>query len=111
MAELDVIAHEMGHVILFKRIGFPQSAGEVTDWFQIQDAEFLAFHKSMADLCAILSLLDIKQARERILATEGGISDLLARVGGFQNLAEPGFFHPQRVEQGKVSWTRPTQNN
>jgi len=103
----DVIAHEMGHVILFKRIGFPQSAGEVTDWFQIQDAEFLAFHESMADLCAILSLLDIKQARERILATKGGIN-VLAGVGELQNLAEPGFL-PIRSALNKEKYPGPGQ--
>ena len=103
----DVIAHEMGHVILFKRIGFPQSAGEVTDWFQIQDAEFLAFHELMADLCAILSLLDIKQARERILATKGGIN-VLAGVGELQNLAEPGFL-PIRSALNKEKYPGPGQ--
>ena len=86
----DVIAHEMGHAILFARVGFPASAAGVTDWFAIPEPEFLAFHESMADLMAILALLDLPQAREFVLTRKDG-RDLAAGVGELQNLAAPGF--------------------
>ena len=86
----DVIAHEIGHAILFTRIGFPGRAAGITEWFKIPDAEFLAFHESMADLSAILSLLSVKEARRYVLNRKDGI-DLLAGIGELQNLSEPGF--------------------
>ena len=86
----DVIAHEMGHAILFARVGFPASAAGKTDWFAIPEPEFLAFHELMADLMAILSLLDLPQAREFVLTRRDGL-DLAGGVGELQNLAAPGF--------------------
>jgi hypothetical protein len=86
----DVIAHEMGHAILFKYIGFPQAADGVREWFDINEREFLAFHESMADLCAILSLLDIKEARDFFLTRKSGV-DVVAGIGELQRLDDSGF--------------------
>jgi hypothetical protein len=98
----DVIAHEMGHAILFKRIGFPAAAKGFRSWFAIPDAEFLAFHEAMADLVAILSLLDIKEARKFFLTRRGGI-DLVAGIGELSKLDEPGFL-PIRSARNKVEY-------
>ena len=98
----DVIAHEMGHAILFQRIGFPATAtAEVRKWFDIPDPEFLAFHEAMADLSAILSLLDIKEAREFVLARKDGI-DIAAGVGELQNLDAPGFLPIRSAKNSEV---------
>jgi len=86
----DVIAHEVGHAILFTRVGFPKSAKGQTEWFKIEEPEFLAFHESMADLMAILSLLGVKEARKFVLARRDGV-DLVAGVGELQNLGNTGF--------------------
>ncbi len=100
----DVIAHEMGHAILFQRIGFPAAATGERKWFDIPDPEFLAFHELMADLSAILSLLDIKEAREFVLARKDGIS-VAAGVGELQNLDKPGFL-PIRSALNSVKYLR-----
>jgi hypothetical protein len=87
----DVIAHEVGHAILFRRVGFPAGATkDVRDWFAIPEPEFLAFHESMADLVAILSLLDVEAARQFILTRRNGI-DIAAGVGELQRLDAMGF--------------------
>jgi hypothetical protein len=98
----DVIAHEMGHAILFRSIGFPKAAGNVHKWFDIQEPEFLAFHESMADLSAILALLDIKEARDFVLSRRGGI-DLLGDIAELQELDEPGFL-PIRSAKNTVKY-------
>jgi hypothetical protein len=86
----DVIAHEIGHAILFKKIDFPGAARGVNDWFDFPDPEFLAFHESMADLMAILALLDIKKGREYILMRRGGL-DVIAGVAELQKVNHTGF--------------------
>jgi hypothetical protein len=86
----DVIAHEVGHAILFRKIGFPDAARGKREWFDFPDAEFLAFHESMADLMAILALLDFKEAREYILMRRGG-ADVIAGVGELQRVSHTGF--------------------
>ena len=86
----DVIAHEVGHAILFRKIGFPGAARGKRDWFDFPDPEFLAFHESMADLMAILALLDFKEAREYILIRREGL-DVIAGVGDLQRVNHTGF--------------------
>jgi hypothetical protein len=86
----DVIAHEVGHTILFKVIGFPQSASKIDQWFSIPEPEFLIFHESMADLMAILSLLDQKPFLNYLVRNSEGL-DVLAGIGELQRLSSPGF--------------------
>jgi hypothetical protein len=86
----DVIAHEVGHAILFKVIGFPQSATKIDQWFSIPEPEFLIFHESMADLMAILSLLDLEPFLGYLVRNSEGLS-VLAGIGELQRLSSPGF--------------------
>ena len=98
----DVIAHEMGHAILFRSIGFPKAATNVHKWFDIPEPEFLAFHEFMADLSAILALLDIREARDFFLTRKGGVN-LVAGIGELQNLDQPGFL-PIRSAMNEVEY-------
>jgi hypothetical protein len=98
----DVIAHEMGHAILFRSIDFPKAAAGVRNWFDIPEPEFLAFHESMADLSAILALLDIKEARGFFLTRKDGV-ELAAGFSELQNLDQPGFL-PIRSAMNEVEY-------
>jgi hypothetical protein len=72
----DVIAHEMGHSILFGTMGLPLD-GTSTD-------EFRAFHESSADLVALLSKMHFDTVLDRLLhSTRGNIYTLneLNRIG------------------------------
>lgn len=60
----DVIAHELGHAILFSEMGVPD-LGERT-------FEFLAFHEACADLTALVSLLHFDSVADRLLRSTRG---------------------------------------
>lgn len=55
----DVIAHEMGHTILFSLLGFP-SAGPMP-------LAFRAFHEACADITALIGLLHFDSVLDRLL--------------------------------------------
>lgn len=60
----DVIAHELGHAILFSEMGVPE--------FEQRTAEFLAFHEACADLTALVSLLHFDSVADRLLRSTRG---------------------------------------
>ena len=60
----DVIAHEVGHALLFGTLGVP-----VLDRI---DAGFLAFHEGFGDLVALLSALFFASVRARLLEQTAG---------------------------------------
>src|SRR5205823_9491221 len=55
----DVIAHEIGHSILFSQIGTPAGS--------IDDADFAPFHEANADLISLLSFLHFDSGIDRLL--------------------------------------------
>jgi hypothetical protein len=55
----DVIAHEMGHMILFSLLGFPTSGG--------MPLFFRAFHEACADITALIGLLHFDSVLDRLL--------------------------------------------
>ncbi|WP_243368808.1 hypothetical protein [Microvirga solisilvae] len=55
----DVIAHEMGHTILFSLLGFPTS-GQMP-------LAFRAFHEACADVTALIGLLHFDSVLDRLL--------------------------------------------
>jgi hypothetical protein len=61
---LDVIAHEVGHTVLFAELGTPLP-GRLT-------AQFLAFHECFADLTTIIAALQFDSVADRVLAETGG---------------------------------------
>jgi hypothetical protein len=73
----DVLAHELGHSIIFSRVGFPSSSLTNT-------AEYGGFHESAGDLVAILSALHSHKVVDHLLLnTHGNLFTVneLERVG------------------------------
>jgi len=60
----DAIAHEMGHLVLLGELGIPDTNGD--------QAEFFAYHESVADFLSLVSLLHFDTAIDRLLRRTGG---------------------------------------
>jgi hypothetical protein len=72
----DVLAHEIGHSILFAEIGVPVAA--------YRTAEFLAFHESAADLAALIAVLHFETVVDRMLERTHGnlyLPNVFNRIG------------------------------
>ncbi len=72
----DVLAHEMGHAILYSVVGWPPE-GRLT-------AEYQAFHESASDLIAIVSVLHFDSVVDLLLQRTHGnlyVRNLLNRIG------------------------------
>ena len=72
----DVLAHEMGHSIIFSSVGVPSAANS--------SGEYLGFNESAADLIALLSVLHFDSVVDHLLATTQGnlyTSNELNRLG------------------------------
>jgi hypothetical protein len=65
----DVIAHEVGHCIVYALLGVPKSANA--------NAEYLGFHESAADLTALIASMHFGSVvDELLLATRGNLYTL-----------------------------------
>lgn len=60
----DIIAHEMGHLVLYSEVGLP----DLDAW----ESEFFGFHESGADLVALISVLHFDSVVERLLEMTRG---------------------------------------
>jgi hypothetical protein len=60
----DVIAHEMGHLILFSLLGLPHPAA--------RSAEFRGFHEGMADLVALVAAAHLDAVVDEVLENTHG---------------------------------------
>lgn len=72
----DVLAHEMGHAILYSLLGWPPR-GRLT-------AEYQGFHESASDLIAIVSVLHFDSVVDLLLRRTHGnlyVRNLLNRIG------------------------------
>jgi hypothetical protein len=61
---LDVVAHEVGHAMLFSQLGVP-APGRLS-------AQFLAFHEGIADIGTLLTALQFDSVVEIVLEETGG---------------------------------------
>lgn len=77
----DVIAHEIGHSILFAEIGLP------SDRFR-PGADFVAFHEAAADLCSLLGMLTFDTALDRLLRRGRGNLLAMNELNAFAELAD-----------------------
>ncbi|GBD43467.1 hypothetical protein HRbin40_00940 [bacterium HR40] len=75
----DVIAHELGHLLLFSLLGIPPAA-----W---QDAAFRAIHEAMADVVALLAAAALEPVVEDVLARTCGNLYLANELGRFAELS------------------------
>ncbi|MFQ5932568.1 MAG: hypothetical protein ACE5MM_09180, partial [Nitrospiraceae bacterium] len=72
----DVLAHELGHSILYSEVGLPPQ-GAVS-------AEYVAFHESASDLVAVISALHFDSIVDLLLARTRGnlyVPNILNRIG------------------------------
>jgi hypothetical protein len=72
----DVLAHEVGHTLLFSEMGIP-GAGTLTP-------QYLAFHESMSDMVALLSTLQFESIIDDLIVQTGGnlyVLNFLNRIG------------------------------
>ena len=60
----DIVAHEMGHLILYSQIGLPD--------LDAVDGEFFGFHESGADLVALITALHFNSVVDHLLETTRG---------------------------------------
>jgi hypothetical protein len=72
----DVLAHEMGHLIIFSVVGTPALGAET--------AEYFGFHESAGDLTALIAVLCFNLVADHVLRqTAGNLYNLseLSRIG------------------------------
>jgi hypothetical protein len=72
----DVLAHEIGHSIIFAEIGVPVA--------RYRTGEFLAFHEAAADLAALIAVLHFDSVIDRLLERTRGnlyVPTMLSRIG------------------------------
>jgi len=77
----DVMAHEVGHSIIFAEVGTPPPGVPWTD-------EYRSFHESASDLIALVSALHLDSVLRRLLdSTQGNLYSFneLGRIGELSN--------------------------
>jgi hypothetical protein len=88
----DVIAHEVGHAVLFSQVGVP-APGKLT-------GAYLAFHESFSDLFGVIGVLRFASVTDRLLQqTQGNLYalNLVSRLGAYSD-----------TEQVRIASTRAT---
>ncbi|WP_136657657.1 hypothetical protein [Nitratireductor sp. XY-223] len=73
----DVIAHEVGHAIIYSEVGVPDPSGAT--------GEYYGFHESAADLVALISSLHFNSLIDRLLVNTSGN---LYRLNSITRMAE-----------------------
>ncbi len=76
----DVIAHEVGHGIIYSEVGVPAEDAEAGEYF--------GFHESAADLVALMSVLHFDSVVDELLQTTGGNLYTLNKLNRFAELSE-----------------------
>jgi hypothetical protein len=76
---IDVVAHEIGHRIVFDKVGIPRNA---------LTAEFRGFAESASDLVALITAMHFDQLLDHVLRTSGGNIYVLNELDRFAELSE-----------------------
>ncbi|MEZ5668334.1 MAG: hypothetical protein R3F55_13020 [Alphaproteobacteria bacterium] len=79
----DIVAHELGHLIVYQEVGLPE--------LDVANDEFFGFHESAADMAALVALLHFDSVLDRLMArTRGNLYALneLNRFGELSNSAQ-----------------------
>ncbi len=76
----DVIAHEIGHLIIYSEVGVPTTRTE--------EGEYYGFHESAADLVALVSALHFDSVVDRLLTTTRGNLYTFNRLNRFAELSD-----------------------
>ncbi len=75
----DVLAHEVGHMILYSEVGLPVA--------ETEEGEYFAFHEATADLMALISVLHFDSLIEELLANSRGNLYSFNRLNRFGELS------------------------
>lgn len=62
--DFDVLAHELGHLIIYSTVGVPD--------LSVEDGEYFGFHESAADLTALVAAANFDSLLERLLEETHG---------------------------------------
>jgi hypothetical protein len=76
----DVIAHELGHLIIYSEVGLPSD--------DAAEAEYAGFHESAADLAALLAALHFESVVHDLLALTRGNLYTFNELSRFAELSE-----------------------
>lgn len=76
----DVIAHEIGHLVLFRALGLPRLSEP--------NADFFAYHEAMADFISLIGLLHFDTALDRILRRTRGNLLIMNELDRFAELSD-----------------------
>ncbi len=76
----DVLAHEVGHSIIYSEIGLPT--------VETQQGEYFGFHESAADIVALLSALHFDSVVDELLQSTSGNLYTLNRLNRIGELTE-----------------------
>jgi hypothetical protein len=76
----DVLAHEVGHAIVFSRVGVPTPKAE--------QGEYFGFHESAADQVALIALLHFESVVDRLLERTRGNLYMLNRLNRIAELSD-----------------------
>lgn len=74
----DVIAHELGHAIIYSEVGLPDP--------ETENAEYFGFHESAADLAALLASLHFNSVTDNILLQTSGNLYTINKLSRFGEL-------------------------
>ena len=78
--DFDIIAHEVGHLIIYAVLGIPHP------W--TEEGEYFGFHESAADLVALLSVLHFESVVDRLLEESRGNLYSYNELNRFAELSE-----------------------
>lgn len=78
----DVIAHEVGHLIVYSEVGLPDTSG--------LDGEYFGFHESAADMASLISLMHFETALLGLLETSRGNLYTHNRLNRFGEISDSG---------------------
>jgi hypothetical protein len=76
----DVLAHEVGHLIVYAEIGVPAP--------EAASAEYFGFHESAADLVALISVLHFDSVIDQLLESTSGNLYTLNELNRISELSE-----------------------
>lgn len=78
--DFDIIAHEVGHLIIYSVIGIPHP--------ETEEGEYFGFHESAADLVTLLSVLHFESVVDRLLNQSRGNLYTYNELNRFAELSE-----------------------
>lgn len=76
----DVLAHELGHLIIYGEVGLPNLG--------TSEGEYYGFHESAADLVAMISVLHFDSVVDRLLERSSGNLYTYNRLNRFAELSD-----------------------